>query len=474
MVDGNGSRKQPVGLPEGAPPSEAARANDTQPLGAATLTFLVIANMIGAGVFISHQQLSGSDFGGSANVLLWLAGGAIALLGAISYAGLAKQLTQSGGEYYFLRQAIGPLAGFMAGWISLFAGFSGALTLTADSLVGELKTLLPKDWMSFPGAREVWMLVVIGVGSALHFVRVRPGANAQNGIVILKLLLLGTLLVCGVALASPLIISASDLSGRTSTMPTMDLQGAETFGPLGLLVAAAFSLVTISFAYSGFNAAIYVAGESTHASRNVPRAILLGTTIVATIYVALSYIWTATGLLQSKFVTEWYLQLFSATKLLALVTSVTSLCLAGPRVIAKMASDGGLPSWLAAKDGQPPRAAIAAQGLIALGISGLPIHGLFYTMALLSLSASATALCLLLPSYRGKPGARPVILWPLPPVLFAILTLIMFPLNLFSTTQSSMQAGIGSAILTAVGVLAVGLIVYASGKQSSRLPRTGQ
>ena len=147
---------------------------------------LVIGNMLGAGVFTTSGFAMG-DLGFPVYVLLaWFIGGLLALCGAVSYGALAKLMPVSGGEYYFLSRSIHPLAGFIAGWISLLAGFTGAIALAALALEAYIlppgvKHLLPQNTMA---------TIVILIAALAHGLQVRHGAILQNTAVVVKLILI--------------------------------------------------------------------------------------------------------------------------------------------------------------------------------------------------------------------------------------------------------------------------------------------
>ena len=189
----------------------------------------------------------------------WVVGGIIALTGAISYGQLARAMPESGGEYLFLSRAVHPLLGFIAGWVSLIAGFSGAIALAATTLESYLLPAASRPSWLPEDALAVSAILVAGV---CHGIRVRAGAVIQNLVVILKLILIAGLI--GFAL-------------RYLPTHTWHSEGMSNHDRTGWSLVAAFlvSLVWISLSYSGFNAAVYVAGEAHNPERTVPRALVL-------------------------------------------------------------------------------------------------------------------------------------------------------------------------------------------------------
>ena len=201
-------------------------------VGLVSAAALVIGNMIGAGVFTT-SGFALADLGRREWVLLaWLVGGLLAMCGALSYGALARRIPESGGEYTFLSRTIHPLAGFVAGWISLLAGFTAPIAAAALGLQAYLVG------SGGDGVRPEW----IGTGAILiaglmHGLRLREGVVLQNLAVGLKLLAIAVLVAFGAA-----------------RLPAPDLEptGSGSFE----LGAFAVTLVWISFAYSGWNATV--------------------------------------------------------------------------------------------------------------------------------------------------------------------------------------------------------------------------
>ena len=327
----------------------------TKNFGFWTLSFLVIANMIGAGVFttsgFSLQDLHSPQL----VVLAWAVGGAIAVAGAYSYGMLVKAMPESGGEYLFLSRAMHPIVGFIAGWVSLIAGFSGAIAFAATAFESYFMPARVRPTWLPDGLIAVSVIVLAG---ALHGARPRGGAFLQNIAVVLKLGLLATFLVFAVT-------KLPTDSWNGFTWDGFQVSKSELTG-WTLASAFAGSLVWISLSYSGFNAAVYVAGEVEDAKRKVPKALVTGTTIVVVLYVLLNSVFVyaapperiagqpdvaaiaAHALGGAGFETfiRW-------TIAACLLTSVLSMMMAAPRVYAKMADDGLLPEGLRFRGDRP-------------------------------------------------------------------------------------------------------------------------
>ena len=371
-----------------------------------TLTFLVIANMVGAGVFTT-SGFALQDLGSPHVVVLaWAVGGVIATAGAVSYGLLVKAMPESGGEYLFLSRAAHPILGFIAGWVSLIAGFSGAIAFAATAFEGYVAAeRIRPTWLP-AGSIAVASIILAG---SFHGLRPRFGALAQNAVVFLKLGLLSAVLVFA-----------------ASQLPTDNWHGFGTSegGLTGWALVSAFagSLVWISLSYSGFNAAVYVAGEVDGARQIVPRALVVGTVVVLALYVLLNAVFVYAAPRESIKGVEDVAAIAAHslggrgfetfvrwTIAACLLTSVFSMMMAAPRVYAKMADDGMLPSPLRFQ-GDAPRGATIVQVVFAtMLVVASTLQGLLSYLGLtLSLCAACSVFCLFLPSVRTKPLLHPI------------------------------------------------------------------
>jgi APA family basic amino acid/polyamine antiporter len=377
-------------------------------------TALVVANMIGTGVFTTSGFLL-KDLGSPWAVLAaWVGGGLLAAAGAVCYGALARRIPESGGEYLFLSRTLHPAAGYIAGWISLLVGFSAPLAAVAYGF-GEYA----RPWLGdFPV--KVTGSVVMALFALIHAADVRRGAWLQNWIVAVKL----ALLFGFVGLALNRLDALPPVTVGSATVPTL-----------------AVSLVWVSFSYAGWNAAVYLGGEVRNAERTLPRSMLAGTAIVTVLYLALNavFVFSTTpdklaGQLQIGRIAAEALgglrlaNVVTGVILLALVTSVSSLLMAGPRVYATMAKDGYLPRWLAASAG-PPRAAITLQFVLALLLLWSATYEMLLTYIGFTLSLSTAATVLGLMRLKAREGeALKVVGWPWLPALFiaAVLAIAVF------------------------------------------------
>jgi APA family basic amino acid/polyamine antiporter len=383
-------------------------------LGLTSAAALVVANMVGAGVFTT-SGFALADLGRPEPVLLaWVVGGLMALCGALSYGALARRIPESGGEYTFLSKTLHPFAGFLAGWVSLLAGFTAPIAAAALGLQAYLA-----DSLGLAGRPEWIGTTAILIAGLMHGLRLRAGVVLQNTAVGLKLAVIGAFVLLG-AMHSP---SHAD----AAVLPTGDLG----------LGAFAVTLVWISFAYSGWNAAVYVAGEVREPEHNLHRSLWLATGLVTLIYLALNavFLYSApaqalagkaeVGAIAAEAIGGTGLrQAVSVLVALALFTSISSMVMAGPRVYARMAEDGLFPRWLGAA-GEVPTAAVALQvGLAVLVAWASGLRELLgYIGFTLGISAAATVGGLFALRHREGPGRVPVPGYPWVPGLFILTTL---------------------------------------------------
>ncbi len=327
-------------------------------LGFAAALATVVANIIGTGVLttLGFQVQQTTD--GFALLALWAIGGLIAMAGALSYGELAATIRGSGGEYRFLGRIYHPALGTMAGWVSIVVGFAAPVALAAMALGRYAGPLL-----GIP-ARPLGIAVIV-VMTGVHLLAPETGGRVQVAVTTMKVLLIAAFIAAGL------------LAG-----PVTDLSFAPSAQSLDQIASAPFaiSLVIVSYAYSGFNAAAYFQGEVRDAERTVPRALVLGTLMVTVLYVALNWIFLRTtplaalfGQLEVGAIAALQIfgpdggRLMSGLIALLLVSTVSAMTLAGPRVIEVMAEDIPTLRPLAARRAmESPSRHVLLQGALAL------------------------------------------------------------------------------------------------------------
>lgn len=418
----------------------------------------MVASMIGAGVYTTSGYAIG-DLGSPWVVMAaWLVGGMIALAGAASYAQLAQRITENGGEYLYLSRLVHPIAGVITGWVSLFAGFTGAGAFAAVTFEAyAMDESMRPTWLP-PGAISSGLVAVMTVA---HATRARRGIVGQNGLVVIKLALIAAF----VAIA----------------FWRVDRWAASPFSvPLEWSGVDAWSFMTtvmwISLSYSGFNAAIYVAGDARNGGRDLRFSMIGGTVLVTLVYGLLNVIFVfapaASEITYQENVASIAAQAIGGDTLdrcvrvvicIGLATSVSSLLVTGPRVYAKMADDGCLPSWFKT-DGASPTGGILFQG-IAMGVvsavAGLSSL-LSYLGLTLSLSAAATVATLFIPNKANdERQAAPGLSWGAK-VIAAFFVLATVCVAAMAGWNQPIQA------LAALVTLVIGVLAYCWRRRAPR------
>jgi APA family basic amino acid/polyamine antiporter len=361
--------------------------------------------MIGAGVFLSTGFMA-QDLRPGTILVAWVVGGVVALAGAKAYAAVSVVVPRSGGEYRFLSELIHPAVGYAAGWTSLLVGFSGPVAVDAIAAGSFAQTLwqgLDARWL---GAGLVALLTI------LHAVGLSSSRWTQNLLVVLK-----GLLVLG--------FTAVGLIAGRHAWPTWEPVHLSNAFPLGPFVQ---SLFFIAFAFSGWNAAVYVTEEFRDPRKIVPRAMLTGCALVAILYLLMNWVFvanlnpeeaSAVFAYESKRITLGHLimknligdlggRVMSMIAIALFVSAMSAMIFAGPRIYAAMAADGFLPRIFEAKTNRPPAASIALQGAISIAlIFTHPLQQVLQNIgAVLTLFAALTSVSLFRIRF-GRPALSP-------------------------------------------------------------------
>ncbi len=385
-----------------------------------TAAAVVIANMIGTGVFTSlgFQLLELES--GFVLMMLWAVGGLAALCGALSYAELGAALPRSGGEYNFLSEIYHPAAGFISGWVSATVGFAAPTALAALTFGSYLSSVLPV-------LSPLWLATgVIIALTAIHCTSHRQSGAAQGWLTGLKLLLI--LGFSGLALV---------LADNPQPIEFRPVAGDGT-----LLMSGAFavSLIYVNYAFSGWNAATYISGELDNPQRHLPRVLFLSTAVVALSYLLLNYVFLSVapaeamrgevevGYIAARFVLgDSAAAVMGCLLALLLISTVSAMILAGPRVLHAIGEDFPIFRALAATntDGIPVRAILlqAAVSLLFLWTSTFESI-LIFAGATMALNTFFTVLGVFVLRRTRPDLPRPFRTWgyPLPPLVFLLIT----------------------------------------------------
>ncbi|HTF99531.1 MAG TPA: amino acid permease, partial [Nitrospirota bacterium] len=253
-------------------------------LGPATGIFVIIADMIGTGIFMTTGVILETTRSALLVLALWGAGGLAAISGALCYAELASRWPEAGGEYAYLRNIYGRLPAFLTGWISLVVGFSAPAAVSSLLLVqymgrffhgiaGAGASAFPLDSTLVQKFLAVGLVMFFG---AVHMISVKRGSSLQNALTAIKVVLVLLLIVIG--------FSQADWSmTRRLTAQYDPAPGAGQ-----LVLQSGLALLVVMYAYSGWNCAAYLGGEIVEPEKNLPRALLSGTAVTAVLYILLN------------------------------------------------------------------------------------------------------------------------------------------------------------------------------------------
>lgn len=414
-----------------------------------TATAVVVANMIGTGVFTSLGFQVGGLPSGFAILMLWLVGGVCAFCGAVSYGELAAALPRSGGEYHFLSKIFHPAVGFLSGWLSVTVGFAAPIALAAMAFGKYYATIFPH------ALGTSWALVMVSAVTLVHLGGVRVAAGFQNTATWLKVALILVFIGAGFWLVEgqPVKFTPSPGDGK--------LIGSTPF---------AVSLVYVMYAYAGWNAATYIVGEIRDPQKNVPKAIALGTLLVTGLYLALNAVFLhatpmseLVGKLDVGHAAAMNIfgvtggKVMSALICLGLVSSISAMTWVGPRVMKTMGQDVRLLAPLArsTRSGVPWVGLLVQLAIvITLVLTASFEKVLTCVQFSIQLASFATVVGLIVLRFKQPDLPRPYRCWgyPVTPLLFLGLSAWMM---IFVAKKHPVET------LTGMALILLGWIIYA-------------
>jgi APA family basic amino acid/polyamine antiporter len=414
----------------------------------------VVTNMIGTGIFTVPAFVRAATGNGLTALLVWALGGGLALCGAFCYAELSTRMPEAGGEYQYLSRVFGPMWGFISGWISFLAGFSAAIAAAALGATAYAASLF--GWQI---DHQLIAPLGITVGSAMaaglilllalfHCLGLRPGGRLQT--IIAGSVVIGILVLIGAGF----LTGSGDWHGVTA--------GLRRGGMWWV------ALIQVSFAYSGWNAAAYLAGEVRDPRRTLPRALIGGTLIVAILYLGLNLLflyavpaesWEPTIAI-GKVAAERLFGAKGSLAISAIITvtilgSVSAMTAAGPRVYYAMSRDGLAPAIFGrlGTANSVPTVSILIQALVSilLVLTGEFETLLIYIGSALSLIAALTVTAVWFVRRDGaKEGVFLTPGYPITPAIFLGLELTAFLLGL---RERPIPTGAALATILAGGLI---------------------
>lgn len=425
----------------------------------ATAISVVVANMIGTGVFTSLGYQLVDIQSPFVIMMLWIVGGLLALCGALTYAELGASLPRSGGEYHFLSRLYHPGVGFVAGWVSITVGFSAPIALAAMTFAAYLQAVIPSV-----NAKLAACLLVMAL-TVLHCASYRTSGNTQ---VVFTAIKIGLIIVFSVAV---LLFAGSP----------QDISLVPAFGDTTLMMSGAFavSLIYVNYAYTGWNAATYICDELDDPRRDLPLVLVSGTAVVVVVYLLLNYVFlyaapiaSMTGRIEVGVIAADAAfgdiggRAMGLVLALLLISTVSAMLLAGPRVLKVIGEDFPLFRVLSITNANElPVVAIGSVGVLSLLfiLTSTFESVLVFSGFVLGISTLFTVAGVFLLRFRGLSDASSyrTIGYPVTPLIYIGIMIWTLTFILMNRPEEGWAA---------LAVIAVGIALYLV---SSRFKREG-
>lgn len=425
-----------------------------------TAIAIVIANVVGTGVFTSlgFQLLEiRSTF---VLLALWLVGGLMALCGALTYAELGSRLPRSGGEYNFLTEIYHPAAGFVAGWVSATVGFAAPTALVAMTFGAYLEAAL--EWQ---GSDTLLATCLVLALTGLHGWSRRSSSGSQGLFTLLKILM--------ILAFSALVLALSEAPQTVRLLPAA--------GDGALLMSGAFAvaLIYVNYAYTGWNSATYISSELEAPQKRLPLILFAATFVILCLYLLLNYVFlygapmdALAGRLETGLVVAQHAfgdtggRLMGMALAMLLVSTASAMVIAGPRVLQVIGEDFRLFAWLSRRNQQGiPVAAIGFQSAVTLFfvLTSTFEQVLVFSSFVMGICSFFTVAGVFLLRWRqpDRPGYK-VWAYPLPPLVF---------MALMGWTLAYIFINRPEEALAGLLLLATGWLFYRFAALSRRQPR---
>ena len=412
---------------------QSSKDNLVRQLTFAPLFFIIVANMVGSGIFTTSGFIMKDVQNPSAMLLCWLFGGVLALAGALCYGELGAMFPASGGDYVFLRESFGKRIAFLSGWISLWVGFSAPIAAVAIAFGSYFSSALPNTFQS-PAMSKILAVTVIALFTFVHAQGLSFGSRMNNFVTLIKIFIIIMFVGIGLTLGSG---SIHNFKGQLSWAHMF----SQNF---------ATSLIFVSFAYSGWNACVYLGSEIKNAERNIPASIITATIFVIVMYllVNVTYIYavppkTMSGveeigtLTASRLFGDTIGSFFGLAIAVCLLSSVSSMIMIGPRVYYAMAQDKlffKIFRGINQRHHVPAYSILLQSGIaIVLVLTSTFYAILIYVGFLLAIFSSMTVLGMMILRVKYPDRHRPYKTWgyPFTPILFVVgnLWIVIFSIQ---------------------------------------------
>jgi basic amino acid/polyamine antiporter, APA family len=437
-------------------------------IGLLTALMIIIADVIGTGIFTTTGQVLAKTGSSLSVLVLFAVGGVIAFTGSLCYAELATMWPEDGGEYVYLRKIYGPLPAFLTGWISLFVAFSLSAAMSSILAVKYFNGLVPGGIIPGTWLPKFTAAGVVVFFSIIHLIGVQKGSIVQNILTAVKLIVVFLFIAMGFYFV--------DGAQTVRIVGEYEVKGGVS------VFSYASALIAIMYAYSGWNGTTYIGGEIRSPEKNLPRALMMGTLLVTVIYLAMNvlYLMSSPGeaVLSEGVETIGALAAknlfgpaigpaFDACIVVILLSSVSVQMMIGPRVTYAMAKDRVIFKFLGRinpRFGTPDRAIIVQMAIAVIytfiGFNAI-LTMLIYMGFALSIFPLLTVAGMVYTRIKKPDIARPfrVPLFPLVPAIYILLALFIIVGTLIESTGPS---------LFAVAIIAVGVVIYFTYKKIAR------
>ena len=419
-----------------------------------TAVAIVIANMIGTGVFTSLGFQVMDIHSGFAIIMLWFVGGILALCGAFTYGEIGSAFPESGGEYNYLSRLYHPAIGFLSGWVSVTVGFAAPIAAASVALAQYVTKIYPQL-----DALTISFTVIIVI-TMIHSINLQAGGIFQRGFTWVKIICILMFIGFGLFYVP---------EHHTDFMPHA-AAWKDVLSP-----AFAGSLVYVTYAYSGWNAAAYISGEMLNPRKNLPRALFVGTLIVMAIYTLLNFVFLYSvpmdelkGVIEVGYLSANKIfglqvgQFMSLVIAVLLVSTISAMILAGPRVMQSMGQDiKGLRFFARSNKNNVPYVAIIFQSIIALVLVATSSFQALITYVSFTLNLftflTVAGIFVLRRKYKHIDTAYKTPFYPITPILFLGILLWVI-INIIRERPMESMYGMCTVLL--------GLLIYFVGNRN--------
>ncbi|MGB9244243.1 MAG: amino acid permease [Candidatus Acidiferrales bacterium] len=369
-------------------------------------TMIVMGGIVGSGIFINPYVVAEIVHTPALILSTWVAGGAIALVGAFIYAELADRMPRVGGQYAYLREAYHPAVGFLYGWVALLVIHAGGTAAVVVTFAKYFQLILTG------GSEKITAVVVIGALTVINCMGVRAGGSVQNVFMVFRILAIATVVSCGAW-----FIWGSPAAPHVAWQPLSDR-------PVSFALLSAFgaAMVPVLFGYGGWQTSNYMAAEIREPRKNLPRALIFGVAGIIVLYLTVNFVYvqalSPAGLAATSTPASQVMRFAfgrAGASLVAMLIAISTVgflsqaLLSYPRLYFAMASDGLLPAWFARINARTrvPTGTIILQGAVTIAVVLLGTYEqiLSYVVVMDWLFFGLTASCIFVFRARDKRNA---------------------------------------------------------------------